>query len=50
MHFSKQQARSKWSISAYIAMICSSGAQCSVAVVTARAILEYELLAAGLGT
>ena len=36
MHFSKQQTRSKWSMSAYIAMLCSSGAQCSVAVVTAQ--------------
>ena len=36
MHFSKQRTRSKWSMSAYIAMLCSSGAQCSVAVVTAQ--------------
>ena len=36
MHFSKQQTHSKWSMSVYIAMLCSSGAQCSVAVVTAQ--------------
>ena len=36
MIFFQQLTRSKWSMSAYIAMLCSSGAQCSVAVVTAQ--------------
>ena len=36
MHFSKQQTRSKWSMSTYIAMLCGSAAQRSVAVVTAQ--------------
>ena len=36
MHSSKQQTRSKRSMSTHVAMLCSSGAQCSVAVVTAE--------------
>ena len=36
IHFSEQHTRSKWSMSAYIAMLCRSDAQCSVAVVTAQ--------------
>ena len=46
MHFSKQQTRSKWSMSAYIAMLCSSGAQCSVSVVTLRVIVVLMALPA----
>ena len=45
MHFSKQQTRSKWSMSAYIAMLCSNGAQCSVAVVTAQSHSCYNGIA-----